>query len=403
MSIAKGAVNVLLLIGKLVSPPLPITASHSNKTIHLTSMPFKTSQKAKRLWSLFLCNLCFLTILSLWKLVVLNSRWKDIPNNMEQMGVLLIIMAAPIIDLSLLGSLQVYSDEITFVVNELCKLQNVYSNNNINKNNSFKFGNHRVTVKIEKNFVYIMSIIFVAVPLVFPCLPLIFDYEPVRFTIFSILSSVFSGSDLVTFNQTVATLIAFDYWFVAAMHAGTAVLCFVLIGFCIADCTLQATCELKQMPKHSRSLVVTKTFQKRFILYRKLEILTSVTRQASKDASAVTVLMGGLLIASNAYLAIYMYDKMPLVMYIFSCCTVIVIFAMIIILTTLAGKPNANSIEFQDNWKRYLFSKQTRLQLASCGPIGFSIGFMGGIVKASTSLTIADSFLNSIVNLVLFQ
>jgi len=84
------------------------------------------------------------------------------------------------------------------------------------------------------------------------------------------------------------------------------------------------------------------------------------------------------------------------------CCTVIFCCATKFRNCSLPGKPNANSIEFRDNWKPCIFSKQTTMELASCGLIGFSIGLIGGVVKVSSGLTIADSILNSIATLVPF-
>jgi len=102
---------------------------------------------------------------------------------------------------------------------------------------------------------------------------------------------------------------------------------------------------------------------------------------------------------ASSYFIIFMYGSVPLAMYI--AITVLMVFATMIILCTLASMPDSNTKVFKARWKWAPVSKWGRLKLSSLGSVGFAIGDFVTIVKASTTLTLADLFVNTIATVVL--
>jgi len=114
------------------------------------------------------------------------------------------------------------------------------------------------------------------------------------------------------------------------------------------------------------------------------------------------VTMGAYLAGAASYFLLFMYGKVPIAMYLGCAIAVIFVFAVLIVLTTLAALPNLNTEEFKASWKWAMVSNWGKLKLNSLGSVGFAIGGYATIVQKSTTLELANMFVDTIVTVVLF-
>jgi len=387
---------------KFIFPPFPCHVLSSKESFRLTTAPFKASKFAKIWWHLDLSIFTLLFLLTLWRLKCLISTWKDSTNKMEQLGILIILAVLPIIGGILYQTMKRFSEEYCFVVNELCKLSQLFPTKGFESNS---FLGKIMCMRIGELVVYIFSTTFFAFPMTISLLPFIFDHEPLFLMFCSIFSLPFSSSNYAIL--TISKICASAMYTVCGVHGATVCLYFFLMLICVGDCVSRITLKLKRGPGFYFANFTKETeklcaFQKSFMMHRIMEIVTINAREISKDMYGALVIFGALLIASNAYVAIHMYNHVPKIMYVACCLTVFVIFTVNLTFCTLASKPNENTIMFKVMCKRFLVTKHEKLQLASCSPVGFSMGFVG-IVKAQTGLTVADSFVSTIATLALMS
>ncbi len=97
-----------------------------------------------------------------------------------------------------------------------------------------------------------------------------------------------------------------------------------------------------------------------------------------------------------------MYNILHFVTYIIAPPLTLLCFVIAILLTFMADIPSKNSLLFRHFWKTRVKTKEHRLALLGCTPIGFRLGPYG-IANAKLGLCICDDIIQNTVNVLLLD
>jgi len=314
------------------------------------------------------------------------------------MGIFIILLSASAISLTFLLALSHYQDEYCLNLTQLFKLDNSTGKSKLLRNLNFLQPPGKLwQIKI---MVYSFSACIFAYPLAVTSLPLICEYEPEQIFVESLIAPIVPDGMLKNASKIGAALI----YFFLSMYGASEILYILLLYIALGDVFTRVSWGLKTgstaetFQRKDLSLVLKKYLG----LYRSLEIITISTRGSTKNALGVLVTMGAYLAGAASYFVLFMYGKVPLAMYMACAIAVFFVFATLFVLTTLAALPNSNTEEFKASWKWAMVSKWGRLKLNSLGSVGFEIRYYETIVQKSTTLTLANMFVDTIVTVVLF-
>ncbi|CAL8121378.1 unnamed protein product [Orchesella dallaii] len=373
MALARGATNVLFLLQK---------------------------------YSIFPPFACHLIVDALWRIRQLDSNWEK-NKDIVQLSTLLILLAFMFVGYTFYYYFKHFNEEFAYVVTQLYQQLGMVKNSTDDRritSVSKLFGKILCLEKSEA-VVFMISFSFLCIPVAAPCLPFVTEFEPLQVLVQELLTFIPS------MNPNVACMISktfamFIYTFYA-LHGGAVVLYLLLVFIFVGGCVLHLSTRLKREANVTINQEFIHTsralnkFQKCIERYRILQILTSISRQISKDIFGALSVMGAVLAASSAYFVIYLYKLVPFIMYLACAVTVVFVFFTCFVLVTLASLPNAHTSLFKQRWRWIRLSKKFRLQLESCGPVGFSLGTFVRIATVKTAIVLADTFLNSIATMVL--
>lgn len=127
----------------------------------------------------------------------------------------------------------------------------------------------------------------------------------------------------------------------------------------------------------SPSIKFLKTFRKEYKKFRIASILLETMRIILETFFCAIVCIAVMLASYSIYPAIKMYNKLNIITYASTLAIVIIIVALILILTYLAGIPYSHLVSFKRLWKCMCWNKREIKMLVACKPSGFTIGPFG--------------------------
>ncbi|CAL8124886.1 unnamed protein product [Orchesella dallaii] len=389
MSLTKGSIRTQLLLQKYsLSTPCQISAIRRNgkpsSYVSVTPRPFQSGRFARRIWKLWIRIFIICILINLWHLRYVVNQYKKSHDNVEEIIAIIGIQAIQILRLSTYTLFEKHASDMSFVMTELFKL--------------VQMDNRKVTERCcEKKelAIYAFGLSFLAFPAALGTLPLIRDYVPITQLILTALP--------ITYRNEVSKKIIMGgvslFNLIAGCHSAGAILFLILMCISIGDCTIILSSRLKLMSDVTilRNEDSLNRFRKCLRIYRLLQILTSISCDTTKYFFGMLVASAAIFNASCAYFAIF--EQLPFFMYVASMLIVILDFAINFLLVGLASIPNKDGKIFTTNW-RGVGVKKIRMELRSCSQIGFAVGMISN-VTATSALSIADIFLNSIATLAL--
>ncbi|CAL8121376.1 unnamed protein product [Orchesella dallaii] len=353
-----------------------------------------------------IATMVLMAFLTFWRTLQLKSTWET-NRDMVQLGTLLILLALVVLGYSWYYYFKQFNEDYAYLITQLCQQLPIVKNSTGDKeitSISKLFGAIMCVEKLEAA-VYIFSFSFLCITATAPGLPFVTEFEPLQIAVREFFTSILSIDAKVAF-MTSKIFAMFIYIFLA--HHGVAVALYLYLSFiCIAGCIFRLSSGLKREANATinQDFVLTsrdlKRLQKSIEIYRVLQILTSISRQISKDMFGALIVTGAVIAACSAYFVIYLYSTIPFTMYLACAINVFLSFAIPFILIKLGSLPNAHTTLFKQRWRSIRISKRLRLQLESCGPVGFSIGNFVTIATEKTAIVVADILLNCISTMVL--
>ncbi|CAL8121382.1 unnamed protein product [Orchesella dallaii] len=409
MALAKAATNVQFLIQKYsIFPPFPghLIADGPLNEIKMSHVPFTQQKFAKPFWKFISYGFKLIFLLTLWRIRELVSNWKT-NTDMEQLVTLLLLLSMALASYTMYYYFEHFNAEYSYLITQVCQQFIMLKHSTDDK--EIKSFSKRFTaiLRVEKlgAMVYIISFSFVCFPAAATVFPFVTDFEPLQIILREFCNFMLPID--AKFACKTSKIFAMFIYIFYALHAGAVTVYFNLLFVCLGGCVLRLSTGLKLEANATinQDFVVTPRafikLQKCIKLYRILQIITSISRQITKDIFGVLFIMCALLAASSAYFVIYLYSVVLFIMYLACAFLAVFIFAFSILLITLASLPYAHTTLFKQRWRWIRVSKRLRLQLESCGAVGFSLGNFVRIATAHTSMYVTDIYLNCVATMAL--
>ncbi|CAL8067892.1 unnamed protein product [Orchesella dallaii] len=398
MAFATGAINVKLLLQRFIFPPFPCHLVTISSQRFLSSEPYNNNRLAQRIWHGYRTTLILLLFLTCWQSIYLVSNWNQNPI-IEKFGVLMFLMSYLILFLTHYVVIEKERDDLSFLYNEACKLVHLSV---VPRQYTLSIKDV-MSINSAELFAYAVPFVSIGLPAPVIFLPFICDYDPLQLFLEVILNVGFGTGRI---GETISRFLATSLYIVVVLHVYVVAVDVLLMCIHFGYAVMKAAAELKMSSPASNPHFHLYTgrlleYKEQLKQYKVLQLLTGFASRTSKECLAIMVAMGALLCASMAYFIFFLYDTLPAIMLYTCYLLLLLIFGVNFILCAIATRPNSDADKFRERWKRCLVSRMARLQLKSCPPVGFAIGFSIKIVKAKTPLSIADVFLNSMATMAL--
>jgi len=388
------AVNTLTIIQKFVYTPCISTIVGNSQNIQFTSQPFHQNRFAQFFWKLSKVYNTLLIAQSIWQIRNLQSNW-DGDQSLNQLSFYVFALALVIIALYTYTWLEKSEREIVYCLNQahnLVPISGVGFQSFCKRCKRFQIG-------AEETICYAFASTFAAFPLAAILLPFVHDFGPIQ-TTFQQFGPTGMSKSWIQCGASVTHEIF-------ALHGASTLLCFMLISIVVGESMIKFSSELipilqKNKMRQRQLLSNYSTLKRSLKLYRILQIGTQTVNNFVINFFFFVLAMDVLLVSSTGYAALLHYGRIPFLLYLAYCIMTGVGFSVVFILVFLASTPYKNGEAFRATWTQMQLGKRGRIELGSCPPIGYCLGYLR-IVKNSTSLSITDVMVNSIANLALLD